>query len=104
MTVRANTNRRANANAKTNSGGSTGTYIFIGILVLALLGAGVYFFFWKKGLPTNIDVSTFSGSLLGMRVSGKLSDITTYLQSQPSPPGVSGSSPLTSIVIDCSNK
>ena len=62
--------------------------MLIGILVFALIGGAIYFFWSKK-----FDPDTFSGTYLAVRVTGNLLDIIKALESQA----------VISYTIDCSN-
>jgi LPXTG-motif cell wall-anchored protein len=84
--VRINANRRVNTTVRTNTGG--GNNMLIGILVFALIGGAIYFFWSKRFNP-----ETFSGTHLAVRVISNLSELIEALKSQ---------TPM-SYIIDCSN-
>ena len=87
---------RTNTNRGTTTGGS---YMYVGIFIFLLAGVLIYVFWGKiTGKPsTSIDLANFSGTLIGSRVTGNLSDITKAMQSSPAPPS------LIVYVLDCSN-
>jgi len=90
-------NRRINTTARTNTGSSS--YMYIGIVLLVLIGVAVYFF-WPRKLSTSFDTKTFSGIVLGSRVKCKLSDISKFWKTKIDKIPTF----RTIFILDCSNK